>query len=277
MERDGRLDEFVDLYEERFGEGAWQRDKNLVAFGISRAGQIAHAMYPETYVTPTAWVDAQKGRADITPSTLADRALDLMERRAPGRTLTVIIDEVGQFVARDIQKMLDLQALVQSFGRVGKGRLWLVVTSQEKLNEIVSGLDDTRVELARLMDRFPIQVHLEPSDIAEVTSRRVLSKRSEGEAALHQSFDSHRGRLEGSTRLSADIALPGLGRDEFANLYPLLPWHIDLIIDIVSGLRTQGGASKHVGGAARTIIKLAQQLLIHPGVDLASPDARSPA
>src|SRR5690606_10568519 len=38
---------------------------------------------------------------------------------------------------------------------------------------------------------------------------------------------------------------------------------------VVSGLRTQGGASKHVGGANRTIIKLAQQLLINPSVKLA--------
>jgi hypothetical protein len=26
------------------------------------------------------------------------------------------------------------------------------------------------------MDRFPLQVHLEPADISEVTSKRVLSK-----------------------------------------------------------------------------------------------------
>ena len=51
-------------------------------------------------------------------------------------------------------------------------------------------------------------------------------------------------------------------------MYPLLPYQIDLIIQVVSGLRTQGGASKHVGGANRTIIKLAQQLLIHPEVAL---------
>ena len=34
-------------------------------------------------------------------------------------------------------------------------------------------------------------------------------------------------------------------------------------------MRTQGGAARHVGGANRTIIKLAQQLLIHPDVALA--------
>ena len=71
-----------------------------------------------------------------------------MARHKPGYSLVFVIDEVGQFVARDVQKMLDLQAVVQSLGRVGRGTMWLVVTSQEKLNELVGGLDDTRVELA---------------------------------------------------------------------------------------------------------------------------------
>ena len=58
-------------------------------------------------------------------------------------------------------------------------------------------------------------------------------------------------------------------RDNFVDLYPLVPYQIDLIMQVVSGLRTQGGASKHVGGANRTIIKLAQQVLINPAVNLA--------
>src|SRR6185295_13527755 len=123
--------------------------------------------------------------------------------------------------------------------------------------------------LARLMDRFPLQVHLEPSDISEVTSRRVLKKNAAAQTALGNRFDEHRGRLTENTRLTADIRLPEVTRDSFIDLYPLLPYQIDLIIQVVSGLRTQGGASKHVGGANRTIIKLAQQLLINPAVNLA--------
>jgi len=192
-----------------------------------------------------------------------------MERRSPGRTLTFVIDEVGQFVARDVQKMLDLQAVVQSLGRVGRGKIWIVITSQEKLTELVGGLDDRRVELARLMDRFPLQVHLEPSDISEVTSKRVLSKNADAEKVLRDLFSQHRGRLTDNTRMTADIRLPELTTESFVDLYPLLPYQIDLIIQVVSGLRMQGGASAHVGGANRTIIKLAQQLLIHPEVQLA--------
>jgi hypothetical protein len=180
-----------------------------------------------------------------------------------------VVDEVGQFVARDVQKMLDLQAIVQQLGVKGRGKHWVVVTSQEKLGELVSGLDDKKIELARLMDRFPLQVHLEPSDISEVTSRRVLAKNAAAQSSLGKLFDEHRGRLTENIRLSADIKLPELSRDAFVDLYPLLPYQIDLIIQVVSGLRTQGGASKHVGGANRTIIKLAQQVLINPAVNLA--------
>lgn len=192
-----------------------------------------------------------------------------MNRRKPGKSLAFVIDEVGQFVARDVQKMLDLQAVVQCLGRVGRGRFWIIVTSQEKLTELVGGLDDRRVELARLMDRFPLQMHLEPSDISEVTSKRVLSKTGQAQKTLRDLFSENRGILSGSTRLTADIKLPELVQESFTDLYPLLPYQVDLIIQVVSGLRTQGGSGQHVGGANRTIIKLAQQLLIHPLVNLA--------
>lgn len=268
LEEKGQLTRFEDEYRRLFDKD-WGVEKGKIAFALSEASRVLSSLDPKTYPVADSWVKAVKNKADITPGKLAERANELMKRRRPGQNLMFVIDEVGQFVARDVQKMLDLQAVVQSLGVKGRGKHWIVVTSQEKLGELVSGLDDKKIELARLMDRFPQQVHLEPSDISEVTSRRVLSKNAAAQAALGKLFDEHRGRLIENTRLTADIKLPELSRDSFVNLYPLLPYQIDLIIQVVSGLRTHGGASRHVGGANRTIIKLAQQLLINPAVNLA--------
>jgi Family of unknown function (DUF6079) len=268
LEEDGRLAPFKAKYREVF-ERDWDAEKGKIAVAVQQASRVMHALDPATYATADSWREAAMRRADITPGDLAARALKLMARRRPGKSLLFVVDEVGQFVARDVQKMLDLQGVVQNLGRLGHGKLWVVVTSQEKLTELVGGLDDRRVELARLMDRFPLQVHLEPSDISEVTSKRVLSKNAAAEQTLRGLFTQHRARLTDNTRITADIKLPELSTELFIDLYPLLPYQIDLIIQVVSGLRTQGGASRHVGGANRTIIKLAQQLLIHPDVDLA--------
>ena len=269
LEEAGRLDAFKAKYQETFNKD-WDVGKGLIAIAVQQASRVMHELDPATYPTADSWREAAMKRADITPGDLAKRGMELMKRRCPGKTLLFVVDEVGQFVARDVQKMLDLQAVVQNLGRIGRGKMWIVVTSQEKLSELVGGLDDKRVELARLMDRFPLQVHLEPADISEVTSKRVLSKNAQAEKDLRELFTQHRGRLTDSTRLTADIKLPELSTESFVDLYPLMPYQIDLIIQVASGLRTQGGASKHVGGANRTIIKLAQQLLIHPDVDLAS-------
>jgi hypothetical protein len=268
LEEKGQLERFEGEYRRIFKK-EWPNEKGKVAFALSEASRVLHSLDSETYPMADSWVKAVKNKADISPGKLADRANDLMKRRRPGQALMFVVDEVGQFVARDVQKMLDLQAVVQNLGVKGRGKHWVVVTSQEKLGELVSGLDDKKIELARLMDRFPLQVHLEPSDISEVTSRRVLSKNAGAQKALGELFDAHRGRFTEHTRLTADIKLPELTRESFIDLYPLLPYQIDLIIQVVSGLRTQGGASKHVGGANRTIIKLAQQLLINPAVNLA--------
>jgi hypothetical protein len=263
LEADGRLDEFVLAFEKVTNGKRWDERKTMVAFALSEASAAMHVLEPRIYIDNDSWADANKQRADITPGVLARRVTDLIARRKPGHAVMFVVDEVGQFVAHDVQKMLDLQAIVQQLGVQGRGKYWVTVTSQEKLGELVGGLDNRKIELARLMDRFPSQVHLEPSDISEVASKRVLAKNAAGEAQLGALFDEHRGRLTDHTRLSADITLPELSRQGFIDLYPLLPYQVDLIIQVVSGLRTQGGTSKHVGGANRTVIKIAHELLVH--------------
>jgi hypothetical protein len=271
LESEGQLDTFKAKYHEVFKKD-WDAEKAKLSFALSQASRVMSVLEPATYPAADSWVKAAQNCADVTPGILAERGKTLMARRRPGHTLVFVVDEVGQFVARDVQKMLDLQALVQGLGRVGRGKMWLIVTSQEKLTELVGGLDDRRVELARLMDRFPLQVHLEPSDISEVTSRRILSKNAAGETLLRKQFEIHRGRLSTCTTVTAEYRLPELTAESFIRLYPLLPYQVELIINVVSGLRTQGGASRHVGGANRTIIKLAQQLLIHQDVALAEAE-----
>lgn len=268
LESEGRLEEFKATYKRLYPKKDWDKAKNLIAFAMNEASRVMHELEPETYSSADSWIRGAKERADISPNHLADRCKELTARRGENRNLVFVVDEVGQFVARTVNKMLDLQGIVQALGRVGQGKFWVVITSQERLSELVGGLDDSRVELARLMDRFPLQVHLEPNDISEVTSKRVLAKKAEAEKQLGELFEATRGSLTANTNLTADIRLPQVARESFIDLYPMVPYQVDFVIHVVSGLRTQGGASRHVGGANRTVIKLAQQLLAHPKVGL---------
>lgn len=277
LEEDGKLERFQELFEAEIGK-PWKLRRQL-GLAVNEASAVLHSMDGRTFPNTDSWaVTIGSGRADIDPSRLAQRAFELTALRAPGKALIFIIDEVGQFVSRSVEKMLDLQAIVQAFGVEGRNRTerrqavspyWIAVTSQEKLNEVVTALDSKKIELARLQDRFRINVDLKQADIAEITARRVLAKREDAVERLTELFRTNSGRIRDCCALERTSRNIEITSTEFVRLYPYLPYQIDLSIDIVSGLRLKRGAQRHVGGSNRTIIKQAQQMLINERTKLA--------
>jgi hypothetical protein len=279
LEREGRLEEFMRLCSE-MGHGDW-RQVRKGAMKISRASAILHKMDPATFPEVESWARSIGAKqADITVNKFVDRAFELMERRRPGMGLVFIIDEVGQYVARSADKIEDLRAVVERFGQESRNRLkarkivapvWIVVTSQERLDEVVAAIDSKRVELAKLQDRFRWRVDLAPADIRQVATRRVLAKRPEKEDVLRRLYADWQGQLNTAIRLERTTRKTELTEDEFVQFYPYLPHFIDLSIDIMSGIRVQNpNAPRHLGGSNRTIIKQAYEMLVSERTNLAN-------
>jgi len=280
LEGRGELEEFVELYEKTYTKDPWKKAKKRAGRAISEASRILHEMDSVTYPQADSWSNSigKKGRADISSNLLVERSFELMARREKDRALIFVIDEVGQYISRSVDKMLDLQAVVQAFGRESKNRVkagkavaptWIIVTSQEKLDEVVSSLDSRKIEMARLKDRFPIMVDLAPADITDITAKRVLQKTPAAEEFLSNLFDRVEGRLNTNCNLERTSMKSAVTKQDFINFYPYLPHYIDLSIDIMSGIRLQPGAPKDTGGSNRTIIKQAQQMLVSEKVNLA--------
>ena len=156
--------------------------------------------------------------------------------------------------------MLKLQSFVSELGQKLRGRVWLFATGQQKLEERAGGegaggqLGDN---LSKLKDRFPphLRVHLANTNIRDVVHKRLLKKKPEREAALRALFQQHRG----------DLTLCGLGCEEiteedFVEVYPMLPGHVDLLVDITSNLRTRSTRVQGDDYAIRGLLQLLGEL-----------------
>jgi hypothetical protein len=139
---------------------------------------------------------------------------------------------------------------------------WIVVTSQEKLDEVVAAIDSKRAELAKLQDHFRYRVDLAPSDIREVAAKRVLAKKAEAEKALRKLFAENLGQLNAALRLERTTQPTDINESDFIHFYPYPPYYIDLCIGIMSDIRLQPSAPRHYGGSNRTIIKQAYEMLV---------------
>lgn len=279
LEADGRLDDFVRRFEARYGP--W-RTRRKMAQKMNEASAILHEMDRATYPQPDSWARGQAGkRVEITPARLVEKTFELAGRRRPGRAIMFVVDEVGAYVARSAEKIEDLRAVVEQFGKASKnlvrakkavGPAWVVVTSQEKLDEVVAAIDSKRVELAKLQDRFRYRIDLGPADIREVATRRVLGKKDTGRADLTNLYRRVEGQLNTNLKLDWPAGRSSVTEGEFVEFYPYPPHFIDLSIDIMSGIRIQPGAPRHLGGSNRTIIKQTFEMLVSERTALARAD-----
>lgn len=300
LEGEGRLADFVRACSAMYGDRVSQPEADVAvprtlpdvspaeyavwsivrkgAQRIQRASAVLHEIDPTTYPMADTWAASLQRDSDVTIRTLVDRTFELARRRRPDHAVIFVIDEVGQYVARSAEKIENLRAVVEHFGQESKNRVlagravapvWVIVTSQEKLDEVVAAIDDKRVELAKLQDRFVIRIDMAPADIREVATRRVLAKKPEAETLLQRRFEETAAMLRTHTRLertARDFSIDGA---EFVQFYPYLPHYIDLSIDIISGIRLEAGAPRHIGGSNRTIIKQAYEMLVSDRTKLA--------
>lgn len=278
LEAEGRLDDFTASCK-KLHKLEWQKVRKG-AQRLSRASAVLHALDPKTYPSADSWSHSQRNRdASITVTKVVERTFDLAARRRPGKALMFVIDEVGQHVARSGDKIEDLRATLEEFGKVGKNLLkarkiiapvWVIVTSQEKLDEVVAAIDSKRVDLAKLQDRFHYRVDLAPSDIREVATKRVLAKLPKAQPVLKKLFNENQGSLNAALRLERTTRQTEIAEGDFVQFYPYPPHYLDLCIGIMSGIRLQPGAPRHYGGSNRTIIKQAYEMLVSDRTAMAS-------
>ncbi|HZF47702.1 MAG TPA: BREX system P-loop protein BrxC [Polyangiaceae bacterium] len=213
-----------------------------------------HALDPERYREPTTWLDSQAfAQSDQGMAvTEAVRAIEnMLEKRAPGRTLFIVVDEVSQYVHDSEDRMLKLQSFVAELGARLKGNVWLLATGQQKLD------DAAGLALAKMKDRFPqrLRVHLSTANIRDVVHRRLLKKASQHERTLRDLFQKHRPAL----------ALYGYGceditEEDFVEVYPMLPKQIDLLLRITTALRSRSTRAQGDAHAIRGLLQLLGEL-----------------
>ncbi len=251
LERDGRFQEFEALAGEVLGR-PW-REAGRQAMADDAFSTVIARLFPDRYTDPMAWLTSRAGTYSYAASVEeASRAIaDMLRFRAPGATLFLVIDEVSQYVHQDTGRMLKLQSFVSELGQRHKGKVWLLVTGQEKLEEGGDGV------LGKMKDRFPerLRIHLAVTNIRDVVHKRLLGKTAAAAKQLRALFQKHRNEL----RLFA-YDCDAITEDDFVDVYPLLPGHIDLILQITSALRTRSSRSQGDDQAIRGLLQLLGEL-----------------
>ncbi|HEY5962261.1 MAG TPA: BREX system P-loop protein BrxC, partial [Polyangiaceae bacterium] len=250
LEREDRYSDFIAKVPAVCGK-PWTeiKDSQLVEDYFS---VVLHALEPELYTDPMSWVDSRSG-SRFESKRSADEAVEAIEHmlkhRCPACTLFIVVDEVSQYVHDNQDRMLALQSFVSALGQRLKGKVWLLATGQQRLEEG----SNVASAIGKLKDRFPasLRVHLGVANIRDVVHKRLLRKKKQLESDLKQLFNQHRSELSLYAYRGDELSVT-----DFVEIYPLLPGHVDLLLDITSGLRSRSARTQGDSHAIRGLLQL---------------------
>ncbi|MBE7502027.1 MAG: BREX system P-loop protein BrxC [Verrucomicrobiales bacterium] len=265
LERDGKLAEFEQRAAAELEGIPWKEVHNQPLVANPIAARLAAVFYPRLFPAHEAFQDIA---LDVMKSEVrrVEEMLGLIRRKSGKKRILFIVDEVGQYVSAKPNLILNLDGLAKNLKQLGGGQVWIFATAQQTLTEDSPSAMLNAPGLFKLKDRFPIQIQLEATDIEEICHKRLLTKSKAGEDALKALYDSFGPQLRTATQLKdAGVYEVPLDKTTFVNLYPFLPAHFKILIQLLIRLARKTG-----GLGLRSAIKVLQDVLVERGGRAAS-------
>ncbi|MBK6845112.1 MAG: hypothetical protein IPG88_22910 [Gemmatimonadetes bacterium] len=129
--------------------------------------------------------------------------------------LVFVIDEMGTFIGDSNERIGELNSLAEMIGNKGKGKVWIVVTSQQDLEKVVDRTNFQPTLVRRLNARFELKPHLISDEINKVVSERILKKRPAEEGALKSIYAKHEGHIAHLADVKANRRLASVTERSF--------------------------------------------------------------
>lgn len=251
IEQSGKTKEFRRVFEQKKGK-SWVDTRRAFAFNGK-------------YIIPTLMEvldmseeDAKKWFNDKTATELSIAQLvrdikEYVDRKPKDFRLLFMIDEVGQYVGTDTDMLLNLQSLTEKIGSECQGKVWIVCTGQEAIDEIIKVRAD---EFSRIQARFKTRLSLTSSSVDEVIQKRILKKDKDAEPVLESIYEQNNAVLRNLfTFNGAQLDIKGFNNSfEFTTNFPFVPYQFIIMQKVFAEIRKHGNSGKHFSGAERSML-----------------------
>ena len=254
----GKRAEFRCEYERLTGQG-WLETRDCFDFYQDDVIAALAASGVMSEEAATRWFDGSQ-TAELSIDTLVEDICEYVNKRraeSPRGTfrLLFMVDEVGQYInnGEDVGLMLNLQTLVEELGARCGGSVWVMVTSQEAIDEITHVVGN---DFSKIQGRFNTRLSLSSSSVDEVIKARVLAKNEPATRTLTDVYSANavalrnlfvfkdsRGDLQGYS-----------GEEDFVETFPFAGYQFKVMQDVLTKLRTSGSSGKHLSGGERSML-----------------------
>ena len=256
IDQQGKTEQFRRVFEEKKGM-PWVDSRKAFAFNGKYIIPTLVEVLVMSEEDAKAWFN-DKSATEFSIAQLVEDIKDYLTTKPDNFRLLFMVDEVGQYVGTDTDMLLNLQSLVEKIGSECGGKVWVVCTGQEAIDEIIKVRAD---EFSRIQARFKTRLSLSSSSVDEVIQKRILKKNNEAESKLEAVYEKNDSVLRNLFSFTDSILdIKGYsGSREFAVNFPFVPYQFIIMQKVFAEIRKHGNSGKHLSGGERSMLSGVQE------------------
>ena len=183
----------------------------------------------------------------------ADLVKKYIDKKGKNHHVVFLVDEIGQYIGDNNDLMLNLQTVTENLGTACRGKAWVIVTSQQDIDSVTK----TNQNFSKIQGRFDTRLSLSSTNADEVIKQRILKKNELGKETLRTLYDAKGTIIKNIINFNDDVEKKLYSdRDDFAEVYPFIPYQFNLLSSILTAVRTYCTSLKHLSDGERSMLAL---------------------
>ena len=256
----GRYEEFEEAFEESFGT-SWKEARSDFDFIQDDFVDILVDMGYMSEAAARNICEKATRSYSITIEEFASMIKKYLDRKGNNHHIVFLVDEIGQYIGDNSSLMLNLQTVVENLGTACHGKAWVIVTSQQDIDSITKTKGN---DFSKIQGRFDTRLSLSSANVDEVIRERVLKKTETAAQTLELYYDEKE-IITKNLILFNDGVEKKLyaNRNNFAQVYPFIPYQFHLLGSVLTSIRTHGASGKHLAEGERSMLALFKESAMH--------------
>lgn len=253
LTREGKYEAFQEEFEKLSGQDWISRrrtfyfDADYVVGALSKATSMSEESARD-------WYSNGVKNYQIDIAGFAKEVKEYIDSKGKNFHLVFLVDEVGQYIGDDNKLMLNLQTITEELGTHCGGKVWVMVTSQEAIDELSKNIKGD--DFSKIQGRFDTKLLLTSISVDEVIKKRILEKKDFAGDKLKQIYFEKSAILKNIIDFKDNRAdLRGYeDESEFAMVYPFIPYQFKLLQSVFEQVRKHGSSGKHLSEGERSML-----------------------
>lgn len=249
---------------ERLHKEKWEDARKSIMLKLQKLAEVVAGIEGIDKDTAEKNIRAQIANFKMDIDSFVGLVKDHLAKQPQNSRFIFFVDEVGQFIGKDVHRMLSLQTIAEGLTDKTEGRAFIVVTSQMDMESTVGDLNAQQAhDFSRIQGRFTTRIFLTSANADEVIQRRLLDKKEDAQAILCKEYNKQKNIIKSLFNFGDQSQFKNNYKndEQFARCFPFMDYQFNLLqASIIELSKNNAFSGKQQSVGERSMLTITQDV-----------------